>query len=108
MATQTIPVTEARAKLPQLVKAADERFDRTVITSNGKPAAVIMSYEEYEAWEDTLEILSDPEAMQAIHEADKALAIHKTFSFEEVFGHKQPASSGSPRQAQGHRQRRKK
>ena len=90
MSTQTLPVTEARAKLPQLVKAADERFDRTVITSNGKPTAVIMSYEEYEAWEETLEILSDPEAMHAIRAADKELAAGKAVSFEAVFGHKQP------------------
>lgn len=108
MSTQTLPVTEARAKLPQLVKAADERFDRTVITSNGKPVALLMSYEEYEAWEETLEILSDPEAVQAIREADEALANGTTFSFEEVFGHKQPAPSGLPRQTQGYRQRRKK
>ena len=70
MSTQTLPVTEARARLLQLVKAADERFERTVITSNGKPTAVIMSYEEYEAWEETLEVLSDPEAMRVIREAD--------------------------------------
>ena len=90
MVTKTIPITEARAKLPQLVKAADERLDRTVITSNGKPTAVIMSYEEYEAWEETLEVLSDPEAVHAIREADKDLANGEIFSFEQVFGHKQP------------------
>jgi len=90
MSTQTLPVTEVRAKLPQLVKAADERFDRTVITSNGKPAAVLMSYEEYEAWEETLEILSDPKTMHAVREADEELAAGKAVSFEEVFGHKQP------------------
>ena len=92
MSTQTLPVTEARAKLPQLVKAADERFERTVITSNGKPTAVIMSYEEYEAWEETLEVLSDSEAMRAIREADEELAAGKAASFEAVFGHKQPKS----------------
>jgi antitoxin YefM len=90
MSIQTLPVTEARAKLPQLVKAADERFDRTVITSNGKPTAVIMSYAEYEAWEETLEVLSDPEAMRAIRQADEELAAGKAVSFEAVFGHKQP------------------
>jgi antitoxin YefM len=90
MSVQTLPVTEVRAKLPQLVKAADERFDRTVITSNGKPTAVIMSYEEYEAWEETLEVLSDSEAMRAIREADEELAAGKAVSFEAVFGHKQP------------------
>lgn len=90
MAITTLPITEARAKLPQLVKAADERLDRTIITSNGKPSAVIMSYEEYEAWEETLEILSDPDAMQAIRAADEGLAGGQVFSFEQVFGYKQP------------------
>ena len=90
MSTQTLPVTEARARLPQLVKAADERFERTVITSNGKPTAVIMSYEEYEAWEETLEVLSDSDAMRAIREADEELAAGKAVSFEAVFGHRQP------------------
>ena len=90
MSIQTLPVTEARAKLPQLVKAANERFDRTVITSNGKPTAVIMSYEEYEAWEETLEVLSDPEAMRAIRLADEELAAGRAVSFEAIFGHKQP------------------
>ena len=59
MATQTLPISEARANLPQIVKAADEKFERTVITTNGKPVAVVMSYEEFQAWEETLEILSD-------------------------------------------------
>ena len=90
MSTQTLPVTEARARLPQLVKAADERFERTVITSNGRPTAVIMSYEEYEAWEETLEVLSDSDAMRAIREADEELAAGKVVSFEAVFGHKRP------------------
>lgn len=31
MATKTIPITEARAKLPQIIKAADERLERTAI-----------------------------------------------------------------------------
>ncbi len=90
MPTQTMPITEARARLPQIVKAADERLDRTIITSNGKPAAVIMSYAEYEAWEETLEILSDPHALKALRQADQELATGETFSFEQVFGHPQP------------------
>ena len=88
MATQTLPISEARASLPQIVKAADERFERTVITTNGKPVAVIMSYEEYQAWEETLEILSDAETMKDWREARAAIARGDTFSFEEVFDQK--------------------
>ena len=90
MATKTIPITEARAKLPQIVKAADQRLERTVVTSNGKPVAIIMSYDEFQAWEETLEILGDPEAVKALRKADEELARGQTFSYEQVFGHKQP------------------
>ena len=92
MAITTLPITEVRAKLPQLVKAAGERLDRTIITSNGKPSAVIMSYEEYESWEETLEILSDADALQAIQAADEELAAGQVFSFEQVFGYKRGLS----------------
>jgi len=90
MATKTIPITEARAKLPQIVKAADQRLERTVVTSNGKPVAIIMSYDEFQAWEETLEILGDPEAAKALRKADEELARGQTFSYEQAFGHKQP------------------
>ena len=90
MALKTLPITEARANLPQVVRAAHERFDRTIITTNGKPSAVIMSYDEYESWEETLEILSDPQAMADLREAAESVSKGKTFSFEEVFGGKQP------------------
>jgi prevent-host-death family protein len=88
MATQMLPISEARANLPQIVKAADEKFQRTVITTNGKPVAVVMSYEEYLAWEETLEILSDAETMKEWREARAALARGETFSFEDIFGKK--------------------
>ena len=86
MATQTLPISEVRASLPQIVKAADEKFERTVITTNGRPVAVVMSYEEYQAWEETLEILSDAETMRDWREARAAIARGETFSFEDVFG----------------------
>lgn len=86
MATQILPISEARASLPQIVKAADEKFEHTVITTNGKPVAVVMSYEEYQAWEETLEILSDAATMKDWREARAAIARGETFSFEDVFG----------------------
>lgn len=51
-----------------------------------------MNEHELDAWQETLETLSDPDAMQAIQQADAALAEGKTFSFEQVFGYKQPTT----------------
>jgi len=49
-----------------------------------------MNDQELDAWQETLEILSDPDAVQSIRQADENLAKGKTFSLEQVFGHKQP------------------
>jgi hypothetical protein len=52
-----------------------------------------MKDQEFEACQETLETLSDPDAVQSIHKADEELANGQTFSFEQVFGHEQPEDS---------------
>ena len=90
MADRTLPLSEARAKLSTVVREANEIYQRTVITQNGKPAAVVIGYDEFESWLETLEILGDPELMADLRQADRELAIGDLHSFEEVFGHPQP------------------
>lgn len=50
-----------------------------------------MNDEKLNAWAETLEILNDVETMQAIHKANEEFANGETFSFEQVFEHRQPA-----------------
>lgn len=45
-----------------------------MITKNGCPAAVLMAPADLESLEETLAILSDPEAMAAIREGEQAAA----------------------------------
>jgi antitoxin YefM len=45
-----------------------------VVTRNGRPAAVLVGYEDLAAIEETLEILSDGEAMAEIREAREEVA----------------------------------
>jgi antitoxin YefM len=42
------------------------------VTRNGRPAAIILSPDDLAQLEETLEILSDPEALADIREADTA------------------------------------
>lgn len=44
------------------------------MTRNGRPAAVIISLDDLAALEDTLELLSDPEAMEQLRESRSAYA----------------------------------
>ena len=49
----------------------EDTHNRVLITRNGKPAAVLMSPEDLESLEETLEILSDPAVMKRIRKARK-------------------------------------
>ena len=66
----SLPISEARAKLSQLVDDVDGRFERVQITKSGKPKAVLVSQEEIDGWLETIDILSDPETMKAIREGE--------------------------------------
>lgn len=54
--TQTLPLSMAKIKLSQLVQDVLRRDDEILITRNGKPAAVLLSAEEYASWKETQEI----------------------------------------------------
>ena len=83
---KTVPVSEARQTLPGLVSRMRRLMDRVIITRNGKPEAVMMAFEEYESWVETLELLSSPESVQGIREGLEDLRAGRSRSFEKVFG----------------------
>ena len=56
-----VPFTQARAGLSDLLDEVERSHEHVEITRNGRSAAVLMSPEEYEVIQETLEILGDPE-----------------------------------------------
>ena len=68
------PVTEARNRLSEIMDEVVSTGSDLVITKHEQPAAVLIGYEEYEALLETLNILSDPETMAALTEAERDLA----------------------------------
>ena len=88
--TKTLPISEARTRLPDLVEAASRTMDRVIITRNGKPEAVLMGHEEFESWAETLEVLSNPGEMAKIRAGMEALAKGDVVSYEEAFGEPPP------------------
>jgi len=81
--TKTLPITQAREELTDLVRNASKYLDEYVITVNGTPAAVIISAEEYESWKETIEILSDPSLVKAIRQGEKEIDEGKGIPWEE-------------------------
>ncbi len=72
--TETSSLAETKAHLSELVARVGEQHERTTLTVHGRPAAVIMAVDDLEALEETIAVLSDPVALQALREADAELA----------------------------------
>ena len=84
---KTLPISEVKARLPELVTGVQERDEEVVVTRNGKPAAVLVNYAEFERLKETLDVLSDPDVMRQIEESRAFYAAgRKGLSFEDVFG----------------------
>jgi len=63
-----------RDHLSDFVDRAEREHERVVLTRNGRPAAVLIGYEDLAAMEETLDILGDPAARMELAEAEEAVA----------------------------------
>ncbi|MEB4208756.1 type II toxin-antitoxin system Phd/YefM family antitoxin [Mycobacterium sp. 94-17] len=69
----SIALTEVRDNIKAIIDEVVTTATEYTITRHGKPVAVILSYEEYESLVETLNILSDDDAMDAIEDAEAEL-----------------------------------
>jgi len=84
---KTLPISEVKARLPELVAGVMEREEEVVVTRNGRPAAVLVNIGEYQRLKETLDVLSDPDLMRQIRASERYFAKGaKGLSFDEVFG----------------------
>ena len=79
-----VPVREFRTKLSELRSDVADRRDHVLVTRNGKPAAALVPIDEYEALEETAEILSDPDAIAAIEAGLAELERDETVTLEDL------------------------
>jgi len=84
--SKTLTLSEAKARLSELVATVERTEEELVITKNGKPAAVLISAEEFDSWKETKQIQRDPALMQEIKTGLAQLKKGKHFTFEDVFG----------------------
>ena len=63
-----------RDHFSELVDRVEHQHERIIVTRNGHAAAVLISPEDLAQLEETLDVLSDPEALADIREADAAYA----------------------------------
>lgn len=80
----TITLKELRPELPAVIRGIDTRLDRYIITKRGRPVAVMMSVDDYEGFLETMEILTDKEAIKRIRRSQEEIRKGKTISLESL------------------------
>jgi antitoxin YefM len=82
--SETLPLAEIKAHLSEIVDRVEGHHERVTLTRNGRPAAVLISPEDLEALEDTLELLADPAARSEIERARRDIARGKGIRADEL------------------------
>jgi prevent-host-death family protein len=81
---KTVPSREFRSNLSALLGAVADRREHVIVTRNGRPVAALVPIDEYEALEETAELLSDPDTVAAIDEGVADLARGEVVALEDV------------------------
>lgn len=86
--TKTIQFKKAQEEFRKLVENAAKNKNKYIITLKDAPknasSAILMSNDEYESLQETLEIMSDKKLMREIREAEKEIAEGKVEDWEDV------------------------
>ncbi len=84
---EQLSLAEAKAHLSEVVEGVETEHRRVVITKHGRPSAVVLAVGDLEALEESLDLLSDPEAMADLREAEDARRVGESMELtrEEAF-----------------------
>jgi len=81
---KTVPVRDFRSNLARVLSDVADRRDHVVVTRNGRPAVAVVPIDEYEALEETAEILSDGDALVAIEAGVAELSRGEHVTLEDL------------------------
>lgn len=81
---ETIPITEAKARIAELADRVAREHDHFTITRNGRADVMLISVAEYASMRETLDVLSDDETLADLRRSQEDFAAGDTFSIDEV------------------------
>lgn len=82
----TLPLSEAKARLSQIADEVHRTHERVTVTKNGRSYLVLISAEDLESVEATLELLADAEALRRVEQARQDLAAGRGTSADKMAG----------------------
>jgi len=73
-AKTTIPISEARKRIFEIAEEIQKPDNYYTLTEKGRPKAVLMSADQFDSWQETLEVMRDfPNLDKDIEETNKAI-----------------------------------
>jgi antitoxin YefM len=69
-----LSLAEVKAHLSELVARVHGQHERVTVTVHGRPSAVLVSVEDLESLEETIAVLSDSQAVQALVQSEAEFA----------------------------------
>ena len=83
---KVIPLTEVRATLSELLDQIEDGGEHVVITRKGRPVALMLSPDEWESVELTLETLGDAELLDQLERGERDVEAGRLVGWEAVRG----------------------
>ncbi len=70
----TIPISEARKRIFEIAEEVQKPGNYYTLTEKGRQKAVLMSAEDFESWQETMEVMREfPNLKKDIEETDRAV-----------------------------------
>lgn len=64
--SEILPFSDVKARLSELADRVEVEHDRIMVTRNGRPSFVLMSLDDLESLEESLEIVRDEKLMESL------------------------------------------
>lgn len=81
---EILPFSEAKARLSELADRIESQHERVVVTRHGRPSFVLMSLDDLESLEETLDILGDSELVASLRLSRQEAAEGKLIPLSDV------------------------
>jgi antitoxin YefM len=81
--SEVLPFSEVKAHLSEIADRVEVEHERIMVTRNGRPSFVLMSPDDLESLEETLDIVRDDDLMESLRRSRDEAARGERFRLED-------------------------
>ncbi len=79
-----VPISDLQTKTKEIIEQVKKTGRPVIITQRGRPAALVVNYEEYEGMLHTLDEMSYPDWQERLQEAEEASKAEAGITLEQL------------------------